>query len=91
MMYHAAFDVYALVPTVYENMRKSIKTEYLSLFYELSLGVVMPGLFRNPRKEHEKEADGLTKIRQAFSLRDKLRDTCAHRPDLGDEEVDLLR
>lgn len=88
MIFHAAFDVYALIPDVYNSMSKAIRSEYLPLLKQLNYEAIMAKI--DP--EHIKQLKKQRKLdMEVTDLKLKLFNTEAKQIVLSNREIRLLR
>ena len=88
MLFYAAFDVFALIPDVYNSMSKSIRIEYLPLLKQLNYEAIMAKI--DP--EHIKQLKKQRKLdMEVTDLKLKLFNTEAKQIVLSNREIRLLR
>lgn len=88
MIYYAAFDVFALIPDVYQNMVKGIKPEYVPLLeqlnYEAIFARIKPDEVKTTKKQRKIEME-------VTDLKHKLYNSEAKQIVLSNREIRLLR
>jgi exonuclease 3'-5' domain-containing protein 1 len=88
MIYYSAYDVFALVPDVYNNISKSIRPEYLPLLKQLNLEAIFSKI--NP--EEVKQLKKQRKLdMEVTDLKLKLFNSEAKQIVLSNREIRLLR
>ncbi len=88
MIYYSAYDVFALVPDVYNNMSKSIRPEYLPLLKQLNFEAIFSKI--NP--EEVKQLKKQRKLdMEVTDLKLKLFNSEAKQIVLSNREIRLLR
>ena len=88
MIFYAAFDVYALVPEVYNSMSKSIRAEYLPLLKQLNYEAI----FAKIDPDHIKHVKKQRKLdMEVTDLKLKLFNTESKQIVLSNREIRLLR
>ncbi|CAG2107595.1 unnamed protein product [Medioppia subpectinata] len=88
MIFYAAFDVYALVPDVYNNMLKSIRAEYMPLLKQLNYEAVFAKIDAEKVKQLKKQRKLDMEV---TDLKLKLFNTEAKQIVLSNREIRLLR
>jgi len=88
MIYCAAYSVYPLIPDIYSNMIKLIKSEYYSLLEQLNKEAIMSKILPNEVKASKK----LRKVdMEVIDLKQKLYNADSKTIILSNREIRLLR